>query len=333
MNKKKLNRLINIIFIVYILFCAFYNGINLLTEENMTLEILKNMSFLQIIASSLLLVFISLLTTFINNIVIIAIFFGSKLALKRFYKSKLDFSDLKKYEGYYRDLINNYSIGLLDYLDDFKIDYETLCISTLLKLQNEKIIDIKNNKINIIGNPTNETDKLFLSYIKDNKVNIDENIFKEQIIREAKKESLLKDGGKIKNLKQIILIFLLIPISSLILTYIAYNFKGVSVFSSLTIVLLVIIAIIFVIAIPGLIFFSISYYTMYFTKQLTEPYVRTEEGKEVNEKLEGLKNYLKDFGNFEDKSSKDLVLWEDYLIYSVMFNINTKTINEYKKWL
>ena len=35
-----------------------------------------------------------------------------------------------------------------------------------------------------------------------------------------------------------------------------------------------------------------------------------------------------DFSKIEEKTQEQLVLWEDYLIYSVMLGINTKVIDE-----
>ncbi len=56
-----------------------------------------------------------------------------------------------------------------------------------------------------------------------------------------------------------------------------------------------------------------------------------DNGKEIHEKLNGLKNFLKDFSKLEDKKRKNIVLWDDYLIYSVLFGINKNIINEYKQ--
>ena len=43
-----------------------------------------------------------------------------------------------------------------------------------------------------------------------------------------------------------------------------------------------------------------------------------------------LKNYLKDY-TLLDKQEKDgIVVWEEYLVYSVLFNQNKKMIEKYK---
>ena len=62
-------------------------------------------------------------------------------------------------------------------------------------------------------------------------------------------------------------------------------------------------------------------------------YKRTQKGKELNRKLEGLKHYLKDYSLLSEREAKEIELWEDYLIYSVMFGQNKKVIEEYEKYI
>ena len=56
----------------------------------------------------------------------------------------------------------------------------------------------------------------------------------------------------------------------------------------------------------------------------------TKKGKDINVKLKGLKNFLQEYSIVKEREINELFLWEDYLIYSVMFKINKKIINEYK---
>lgn len=81
------------------------------------------------------------------------------------------------------------------------------------------------------------------------------------------------------------------------------------------------------------IFIAIYLYT-YIRKSKKNSYIRTNKGKEINERLEGLKNYLKDFSTMNERDEKSLTLWEDYLIYSVIFKQNTKIVkNIYDKYM
>ena len=56
----------------------------------------------------------------------------------------------------------------------------------------------------------------------------------------------------------------------------------------------------------------------------------SEKGKDLNLKLMGLKNLIKDFSNMDERDKNELVLWEDYLIYSVMFGNNKNIVDKYK---
>jgi uncharacterized membrane protein len=84
-----------------------------------------------------------------------------------------------------------------------------------------------------------------------------------------------------------------------------------------------VITILLIIFIP---IFLIIYFWAYAREIEKNNCVRTKKGEILNEKLEGLKNYLKDFSNMHEMEEESLTLWEDYLIYSVIFNQNTKII-------
>lgn len=81
------------------------------------------------------------------------------------------------------------------------------------------------------------------------------------------------------------------------------------------------------------IFIAIYLYT-YIRKSKKNNYIRTSKGEKINERLEGLKNYLKDFSIMNERDEKSLAVWEDYLIYSVIFNQNSKIVkNIYDKYI
>ena len=64
---------------------------------------------------------------------------------------------------------------------------------------------------------------------------------------------------------------------------------------------------------------------VYYIMQINS-YRRTEKGEELNKKLEGLKQYIKDYSLLKDKDKDALTIWEEYLIYSVIFSINETNI-------
>lgn len=76
------------------------------------------------------------------------------------------------------------------------------------------------------------------------------------------------------------------------------------------------------------------YFNTYIIKNKKNSYIRTNKGEVINERLEGLKNYLNDFSLMHERDEKSLPLWENYLIYSVIFNQNTKLIKSiYDKYI
>ena len=81
----------------------------------------------------------------------------------------------------------------------------------------------------------------------------------------------------------------------------------------------------FIFSMYGSAFFSIAAKT----ENELMPYSRTRLGKSLNKKVEGLKRYLEEFSTLEDKSKDAITIWDDYLIYSVIFGKNTKIVDEY----
>ncbi len=331
-SKRKLNIIINTIFIIYLVISFIYNFSILLIDAKNDIEVFKQLSTLKIVLSFISAIFICIFVVILNNIYVIAIYLGIKLAIKKFYKNKLDKNDLEKYTDYYRNLINDYSIGVLDYLDDFVIDYNSLYIAYLLKLQNDGILKINNNSIELLDEPKNESDKLFIDSIIDNKIVIDNNTFKSQIIKEAILKNLIVTDKKNIKFKFLFIFFICIIFLPFIFSMFINSISGITSVNFLNSVLIVLIAVFFI-TLPATIIFVITYFITHTFKKINDPYIRTEKGSLINERLEGLKNFLKDFSDLENKSSEEIKLWNDYLVYSVMFNQNEKILNEYRKFL
>ena len=62
----------------------------------------------------------------------------------------------------------------------------------------------------------------------------------------------------------------------------------------------------------------------YFNKS----YIRTLKGNELVNKAHALKNYLKEYSLIKDRTQRELILWEYYLIYAVVLDVNVKIKNE-----
>lgn len=81
----------------------------------------------------------------------------------------------------------------------------------------------------------------------------------------------------------------------------------------------------------GLFFFSIFlFFLLVFLKMSAydkNKWVKTQKGYELYSKIVGLKNYIKDFSALSEKELKEIEIWEDYLIYAIIFN-NTSKLNK-----
>lgn len=57
-------------------------------------------------------------------------------------------------------------------------------------------------------------------------------------------------------------------------------------------------------------------------------YTRTIKGKILLNKAYALKNYLSKYSLIKNRTEKELILWEYYLIYAVVLNVNVKIKDE-----
>lgn len=247
--------------------------------------------------------------------------------------SKIDFINNKEY---YRDILKNYSIVELSYIDDFNIDYPKDIITTLLSLKLKNKITITNNFVNVIDYydvGLKKTEKYILECIKDGKVRVkhshdivkyvEEEAIEDNLIVEADFNSKSAiNNTKLKNFSKVvvfIIIFILFGLAFDMLN--KFNISDDIVFI-LTVMFAFFIMFFFI-------YISVSSDVMYFyLHKKSKSYVRTDIGEQVNGKIEGLKNYIKDFSVLDKREQNELMIWEDYLIYSILFNQNEKVMND-----
>lgn len=58
---------------------------------------------------------------------------------------------------------------------------------------------------------------------------------------------------------------------------------------------------------------------------------RTEYGNLMAECILGLKNYIHDYSNLSEAAKRQVVLWEDYLVYAIVLEENEHIVNEISK--
>jgi uncharacterized membrane protein len=273
---------------------------------------------------------LSVLITMVSFFEITVIYFGGIIVIKKFYKEKIDITD-KRNDSYYRNLLVDYPIGVLGYINDFLVDDSEL-VGTILSLKLKNKIDIDNNikvKDNVCSN-LSLSESYVLECLDKNK-KIDKLIFTQKIRDDSLKLELLEEKNSYKKKRKKAIIFSVLFILLIILLF---NF-GIPIYNKLfagksDILLTVFIIVLFSSLIVGFLLPGILFvrFLTYVIMNGIDPYVRSKKAMELNEKMNGLKNFLKDFSILHERNSEELKIWKDYLIYSVVFEQNEEVKKE-----
>lgn len=310
--KKKKNIILYILYLVLFIIIVY----TLLTEL-VGIEDFKTRILLAIGMSALSNVF--------YLIILIPFVVGINSAKRHFKYEKLSKEDILNNKELYRDILYKYSPSTLAYIDNMEFDYNKTIVLTLLYLKQKKIIDFDHGKIMRFNNTDHiairETENIILNSIQNNKITIDEHVLKNYVIKDALKQRLIEANYNFKDKAQkhairSILIFVFMVIIFLLLMK----------FNKIVSVLLIFFIPIYLIS-------SIIFFITYFIKHNEDPCFRTKKGEDINRKLEGLKNYIKEYSLLKDKNDNSIELWEEYLIYSVLFNQNQVIVKEYTQYL
>lgn len=333
---KRIIKIVDIVFWCYILLSGFREfTINIDFSEISSIDFSK-LQFIDfnnililfgLILGMFFLIFIYIIFTMLKNFYIVALYIGIRLAYKRFYKDKLNEDDIKN-ESYYREIIYKYSVATLSYIDDFKIDNKDIIATVLsLKLKEKIVIEDDIKVVNDDTSELEENEKFILECLKEKK-EIDFSKFKELVMIDCLNKKLIINNNdylllRKRRIKRYIISYILVIITE---TIIFTQFNNINnLWLSLVIFIL---AVFLLLAIPFMPIIGIIYLNASDVFNALNPFYRTKLGVKINKKIEGLKNYIKDFSNLENKKAKEIELWDEYLIYSVMFDINNKVVEE-----
>lgn len=264
---------------------------------------------------------------------------GARRAEREYKKEKITAIDKSKYEGYYREILSLNSPLVVSYIDDFQIEESDL-VAELFHLKMHGVIDISGDKIILLREdvPQNEVDKYIIDCIKKNqKLIVNKEILEKVIATDTFNWGLVKLSGvnyeKIENnARKIEKSFSrMIPVATCILILLVVILLGAN---DLVLGLMQIIAP--VIILVGLMLMS-SYKDSYKNRSKSIhsnlPFKRTDKGERLNEKIEGLKNFTKDYTLLDERTLEEIVLWEDYLVYSVLWGQNENEIKKYENYV
>ena len=333
-SNKKIMKIIDIIYWLIIIVTVIIQSATAIHEGEVDFSQIKEANFAQCMQFCLAILFIMILQficAIFRHIFITIIYFGIKTGYKKYNKEKLEKVDYKN-ENYYREIIPKISPAVLSYIDDFQLDEKDI-VATLLSLQLKQKIEIDNQIEIKDGSDKNltENEKYVLQNLKNGTLkNIDMAVFEQKVILDCKEKGLLEEKENLKQeiIKKIILCVIiyitifttLYKMSNIFNNYVANN-------DSLIPVFLIIILILFctMVIYP---LKTVIYIKTYYFMNITKPYIRNKKSKEINEKLEGLKKYIKDYSMIYDRKKEELNVWEDYLIYSVIFGQNTQIVKD-----
>ena len=274
----------------------------------------------------------------------------------KFFRGIIQYDKTDFANEYYREILKNNSPLVLGYLDNFEIDKNKL-IAELIYLKKTGIIEVSegtlllNENKSLNGNFYQDeilkkisNGKLKISNLEKYLLDLRKQVAKyaeEQSLIKIKKENLTEEeikkklkhySNKINSVNYYLIGLLVICIAAVLTIF----FSNLIIFE---IVSNVVIFFSYGICFIGLLFL-ISIIRNGNERKITcfdiignKFYKRTQKGKELNQKLEGLKHYLKDYSLLSEREAKEIELWEDYLIYSVMFGQNKKVIEEYEKYI
>lgn len=242
---------------------------------------------------------------------IIAIF------IQKIYEKKIIKEYEKKYHvevyEYYRDILKNESPAILSYCYNKKINVEDEVVATLLNLKHKNIIQINDNVLTIVGNinSLNNHER----YILNNFKRIDKEEFKYQLLKDLMEQRYVRKRDKkdadIVSIMEIFMIWMIFYILMTILIFMNSTSLGVLAFIAYF-----------------LTFAGISIYK--FIQSKINPVTRTIKALELGGKLSGLKKYIQDYSNIKNTGIENINLFDDYVIYAIIFDIKGKLDDDCK---
>lgn len=250
--------------------------------------------------------------------------------LQKSYENKIIRSIEKQYHfdnfEYYRDILKDNDPGILSVCYNFKkVKFTDLLICILLNLQLKGKIKIHKDHIQIIDSieDIKPYERKVIGYIKSPlKFNKFKRNFYNSLLQYARDEGYIINENK----EEMDLTYIIEVIEvTLVLTFIILGFTVLPLLiylleSKLSVLLFLAYALVFI-SIP--IYKKIS--------STIHPISRTQKALTIAGKLQGLKHFIQDFSNLNNENLKSINLYDEYVIYCILFNIKGNINDETKK--
>lgn len=260
--------------------------------------------------------------------------------MKKIKYKKISHLDFEKDKVYFREIIEKYSIGELSFIDGFQLDNPKDIISVLLKFERSNIIEIKDDRITVLDYDDSQlkySEKYLLSHIEDGYLRLRDDLdYIYAVCDECENDGLIEQisiddrySGFMNELKSMGLFY---KIAIILLEIGSGGLFLLPVLSMVNVIFVFLIIISFILGFCMTLIMIVVVMIKSFKHSgtLQVDHKLLDNGREIHSKLEGLKYYIKDFTKLGTEESQNVMIWDDYLIYSVMFGINKKIIDQYK---
>lgn len=203
---------------------------------------------------------------------------------------------------YYREVMHEHSPLEMAYLYHKRIE-KTDVMAHLNYMHRKKMISLENGGIEILEMPTYEEDIYILNHINTLDSSKSLKDLKKMMRRRAEEDGFLQSLSSIRTIALFIALFIIYRLFKELIFIICF----------------------LLFPIWGL----IPMIGVFWNKKDNMNY--TKLGYETLLKLRGLKKFLEDFGSMENKTSDDIVLYEDYIVYGIILECSSSLVNDAKK--
>lgn len=267
---------------------------------------------------------VMLITIFFPIISLTYCFYINKKEVKKYEEAAKEQYKKKKSYIYYREKIKGYSPGVLAYCYNKKYEFKKIFVATLLNLSLNYYIKFENKKIIILNDEWSKLSKneqYILELIKNNNLielyNNDDNkkYWKSLINTEAIETFFLriKNHKKYEDYYNKLFGILFIGLFIISLAGCVGADKNGEALKNVIIYILT-----FVCGIGA---------DRIFKNLYDKIYKRNDLAIDISIKLTCIKKFLNEFTTLKDKSIKEVELWEDYMIYVLILDLDGKINN------
>lgn len=269
---------------------------------------------------------------------------------------------------YYRELPNNYGIGISSILINKTIENEKdivacildLCARKYLKLEKigdkytimilkKSTDDLLNNEVYIMKHLMNNTIQQIdyqewhqLCFEDGKQLGLFEDI--EEVYRSEREQKVEAENFYKTNeyqLKKIVPIILLIsvilgstvymfPNIAKVIMNSSYINNSIKIISSITVMFFSFILLTTIYAFSRLVYFAAkSTYQdrdIIYQNALSTKFIHTLKGQDATKKLNSFKSFLKDFGLFAEKNTNEIIIWNEYLSFAILFGLTDEIL-------